>query len=58
MTSLKAVSYRPRVSNRRVYDKLYKIYRQLHDAFGGVEKNANLGGVMKELLAIKEKSHT
>ena len=58
MTSLKAVSYRPRVSNRRVYDKLYRIYRQLHDAFGGVEKNANLGGVMKELLAIKEKSHT
>lgn len=56
MTSLKPVSYRPKPANRRVYDKLYQLYRQLHDAFGGLDKKANLGVIMKDLLAIKEKS--
>jgi len=56
MTSVKKVVYRPRAEPRRVYDRLYRLYRQLHDAFGGVESHAALGPVMKELLAIKEKS--
>jgi len=56
MTSLKPVVYRPKPSNRRAYDQLYRLYRQLHDAFGGVERQADLGRLMKDLLAIKEKS--
>jgi L-ribulokinase len=56
MTSVKKIVYRPRAASRRAYDRLYRLYRQLHDAFGGVESNAALGPVMKELLAIKEKS--
>lgn len=56
MTSLKPVIYRPKPANRRSYDKLYRLYRRLHDAFGGVETKADLGPVMKELLALKEKA--
>ena len=54
MTSLKPVLYRPIAANRRVYDKLYTLYRRLHDAFGGVDRKADLAPVMKDLLAIKE----
>jgi len=58
MTSVKKVLYRPQAAPGRVYDRLYGLYRQLHDAFGGVESSAALGPVMKELLAIKEKSRS
>ena len=58
MTSLKPVIYRPKPANRRAYDKLYRLYRQLHDAFGGVEPKSDLGSVMKELLALKDKART
>lgn len=54
MTSLKKVAYRPRAKARRTYDQLYALYRQLHDSFGGRAPNADLGRVMKELLALKE----
>jgi L-ribulokinase len=58
MTSLKPVVYRPQPANRCVYDKLYRLYRQLHDAFGGVERKADLGPVMKELLSIKQNTRS
>jgi L-ribulokinase len=54
MTSLKKVKYRPSASGRRVYDRLYRLYRSVHDAFGGLDRSADLSRVMKELLAIKE----
>ncbi|MGC4071389.1 MAG: hypothetical protein QM760_02490 [Nibricoccus sp.] len=54
MTSLKKVSYKPKAANVKVYDQLYRLYRQLHDSFGGVNKSADLSRVMKDLLAIKE----
>jgi L-ribulokinase len=54
MTSLKPVVYRPVAANRKVYERLYRLYLRLHDAFGGVTDKAALGGVMKELLAIKD----
>jgi L-ribulokinase len=54
MTRLKrGVAYRPRPAARRVYERLYALYRQLHDSFGGVNRAADLSGVMKELLRIK-----
>jgi L-ribulokinase len=57
MTTLKAKRFEPRPDARRVYDDLYAIYRELHDTFGGVEgARADLGSVMKRLLAIKERS--
>ena len=57
MTTLKAKRFEPRPAARQVYDELYGIYRELHDAFGGIPGNsADLGSVMKRLLAIKEKA--
>ena len=53
-TSLKPVCYLPIPENQAVYDRLYLLYRQLHDAFGGVTRSADLSGVMKQLLQIKE----
>ena len=53
MTSLKSVSYRPDPENQKVYDRLYRLYHQLHDAFGGRQSQADLGHVMKDLIQIK-----
>jgi L-ribulokinase len=54
MTSLKEIVYRPNSSAHTVYSKLFKLYRDVHDAFGGVNQNADLSHVMKKLLTIKE----
>ncbi|WP_221030805.1 ribulokinase [Actomonas aquatica] len=56
MTSLKDVTYKPEPKARRTYNQLYALYRQLHDSFGGVSQNADLGKVMKDLLTLKEKA--
>ena len=56
MTSLKDIEYKPRAAARKTYDRLFALYKTLHDAFGGVNRQADLSGVMKELLAIKSKS--
>jgi L-ribulokinase len=53
MTSLKAERYEPIAENRAVYDRLYKLYRDLHDSFGGLTKAADLSQVMKDLIDIK-----
>ena len=57
MTSLKDVAYIPNAENQKIYDDLYRLYRQVHDAFGGVTKRADLSGVMKELIVIKEQQN-
>jgi L-ribulokinase len=54
MTSVKAKSYRPIAANRKIYDQLYVLYRTTHDAFGGLNKAADLSRVMKDLLVIKD----
>jgi len=56
MTSLKDIEYKPRAAARKTYDRLFALYQNLHDAFGGVNRKADLSGLMKELLAIKSKS--
>ncbi|MDQ8188678.1 ribulokinase [Roseibacillus persicicus] len=53
MTGLKEVTYTPNPENQKVYDQLYALYRQLHDAFGGVSDQVDLGNVMKDLLNLK-----
>lgn len=54
MTSVAPKHYRPNAAARQIYDRLYALYRQVHDAFGGLNKSADLSRVMKDLLAIKE----
>jgi L-ribulokinase len=63
MTSLKAKGFDPRPDAKAVYDELYGIYRELHDAFGlpaGALAKAgvspDLGTLMKRLLALKERT--
>jgi L-ribulokinase len=67
MTTIKAKQFEPRPEARAVYDQLYGMYRELHDAFGlppaalaeggGVAgARPDLASLMKRLLALKEKS--
>ncbi|HEU5080634.1 MAG TPA: ribulokinase [Opitutaceae bacterium] len=54
MTSVKPKQYKPIAANRKVYDQLYALYRELHDSFGGLKKSGDLSRVMKDLLEIKQ----
>jgi len=57
MTTLKERRYVPDPAARRVYDRLYGMYRQLHDAFGGVAAaGMDFGPMMKRLLAQREEA--
>ena len=53
MTSLRETRYAPTAENRKVYDQLYRLYRELHDSFGGLTKSTDLTRVMKDLIEIK-----
>lgn len=54
MTGWKDTIYTPDASQRAVYQRLYAIYRELHDAFGTTTWHGNLAGVMKTLIEIRE----
>jgi L-ribulokinase len=56
MAHLEDRVFRPNPAHREPYDALYALYRQVHDAFGGVTTSANLGGVMKELFALRKRA--
>lgn len=53
MTGLKARVFKADAKAHKVYRELYRLYRQLHDAFGTEAGGGSLYGVMKELLAIR-----
>jgi L-ribulokinase len=46
--------FTPVPENQRIYNRLYTIYRRLHDSFGTPDYNEGLYDVMKELLAIRD----
>jgi L-ribulokinase len=59
MTGLKGIRFEPNPAVRPTYDRLFRLYVTLHDAFGGVSSESggeggDLRGVMKELIAIRE----
>jgi L-ribulokinase len=56
MTGLQEKSYRPIASHQDCYDKLYALYLDLHNAFGGVSHSSNLFGVMKTLMTIQSQA--
>ena len=57
MTTIKEKRFDPRPDAHRVYDELYGIYRELHDAFGGVPgARPDLASLMKRLLGVKEEA--
>jgi L-ribulokinase len=53
MTGVRELSYQPNPAHRAVYDELFDLYQDLHNAFGGIA-SPNLGSTMKDLLRIKE----
>lgn len=55
MCGMKDIVYKPIAENQKIYAELYKLYLQLHDAFGVKDWAGTLGNVMKELLAIKDR---
>jgi L-ribulokinase len=46
--------YKPRTENVAIYERLYRLYVQLHDAFGIRDSQARLSNVMKDLLDIRD----
>ncbi|HNS19805.1 MAG TPA: ribulokinase [Sedimentisphaerales bacterium] len=58
MCGIKTQTFKPIAAHHKVYQKLYKVYKRLHDGFGIKGKVLAMGDVMKELLAIKEKANT
>ncbi len=55
MTGVKPTVFRPIRSNAKVYAELYRLYSQLHDAFGVAGHKADLHHVMKDLIAIRDR---
>ncbi len=54
MTGVRAKRFKPRPAAHEVYNRLYAVYRRLHDAFGTQQETGTLFGVMKELLALRD----
>lgn len=58
MCGIKDVTYKPDSKNHKVYQRLYLLYKQLHDAFGVQGSSGTLANVMKELLSIKDSAQS
>ena len=54
MTAVRDTKYTPNPDAAATYDRLYSLYRELHDAFGKEATATNLAHIMKELLAIRD----
>ena len=55
MCGMKDTTYKPNPENNKVYQQIYKLYKQLHDAFGLDSFSGKMANVMKQLLDIKDK---
>jgi len=55
MCGVKENTFKPDPENNLIYKELYRLYCQLHDAFGVKAWSGTLYNVMKDLLAIREK---
>jgi L-ribulokinase len=56
MTGIQERVYVSDPDRHRVYRRLFRLYRHLHDAFGTEEWNGSLGHVMKDLISIREET--
>jgi L-ribulokinase len=55
MTHLKEVTYTPQPDAVAVYNELFSLYHDLHDAFGVAAWNGGLAHVMKRLMDIRDR---
>lgn len=56
MTGVQDRVFEPIPTNRAVYDRLFALYRRLHDAFGVAGSRDDLADVMKTLLDIRDEA--
>jgi L-ribulokinase len=56
MTGVKPLGYRPRKAPAQTYAELYVLYRTLHDAFGSKEFAGQCQPIMKQLIAIRQRT--
>ena len=56
MTGTGPAVYRPNKAAAVVYAELYKLYRTLHDAFGTTSFYASMACVMKDLIALRDRT--
>jgi L-ribulokinase len=54
MTGVQDIAFEPVSENAEIYDRIYAIYRVLHDAFGVRGEQHDLYDVMKMLLNIRD----
>jgi len=55
-TGLKPRVFKPNAKAHEVYQRLYPLYRKLHDAFGTAAGDGNLYSVMKDLIEIRNRA--
>jgi L-ribulokinase len=55
MTGVKKQVFRPVAERAAVYGELYKLYKELHDAFGLPGQRDTLDQVMKDLISIRNR---
>lgn len=56
MTGVREKVFQPRPDAVKVYDRLFRLYSTLHDAFGKTGKVLPMAEVMKELIAIRRET--
>jgi len=56
MTGVREEVFKPIPENRKVYERLFALYRRVHDAFGVQNGGGDLYSVMKELLEIRSEA--
>jgi len=57
MSQMREKTYKPNPENHKVYLQLYKLYKQMHDAFGLRSWSGQMANVMKDLLEIKDRAN-
>ncbi len=55
MTGVKKQVFRPNADSAAIYAKLYRLYKELHDAFGLPGQRDTLDRVMKDLISIRNR---
>jgi L-ribulokinase len=56
MCGVKERTFKPVAANNEVYQRLYGLYKQVHDGFGVGGSADDLSNIMKELLDIKQRA--
>ena len=56
MTMVDEKKYIPNERNKKIYDQLFLLYKQLHDAFGADKNGKKLNNVMKDLIKIRNQT--